>query len=481
MANTADIRHTLKTGADEALYLTPLSLDAGTLNLNSDKAFKARMIGESIQGAVETLDSNELKSGRNPSKKKLGNESSEGSLDFEFSPGTFDLLLESAFRGSFVADDTNMIKCQVTDGETHNEYKEGGYEKAILGADGLLDLAAANYSIEKLEVGTNDLEFDVLRKLGGADGEDLWQRYKHMKVNTFDIDVSTNSIVTGSFGFMGIDSPLRLPDADIVKDYGGEEKSQFVSSKVTGAEFVEQLKETSSSDEDQFVSTCGNLWINGQNITWSENVSISLNNNYERKNAIMVKKAISTTANRLDITGNYQSYVVKGKSEPVYNDAVKNNTVEIMFLLQDKEEDPNFIYLFQVRHAAFDAPSSSNNGTDSYEDTLSWSSFDEDPIAIYKITKKSSEEIPNVTDAAYDTDTETLTWTDATETAYVIVDAYDNKGNLVDRERKASGTETYTLPSSLSQEAGWYFVITNYVNRDDKYVAASGVKVVTES
>ena len=77
----------------------------------------------------------------------------------------------------------------------------------------------------------------------------------------------------------------------------------------SGADFIDYLASVESTKTDQFVSTCGNLWINGQNITWSENVSISLNNNLERKNAIMVKKAVATTANRLEETGDNLSNV----------------------------------------------------------------------------------------------------------------------------------------------------------------------------
>lgn len=388
MANTGDIQHTLKTGADEVLYLTPI--DPSTGKLDSANVIKARMTGESIQGSVESLESNELKSGRTPSKKKLGNESSEGSLDFEFSPDTFDALLASALRGIW-ATGANSIKTQFVDGK-YQTFSKNGNDTDILG-DLLPGLDPNDYDIKKLEVDTQSQEFDILRKLGGLSGEDMWQRYQKMGVNTFDIDVSTNSIVTGSFGFMGINSPKRVDD-DAIKTAYGNNSGDVVAGK-TGEEFIESLDSAESTNTDQFVSTCGNLWINGQNITHSENISISLNNNLERKNAIMVKKAIATTANRLDISGNYQSYVVKGDStyegsEPVYNAAVDNETVEIMFVLQDKETDPKNMYLFQIRHAAFDAPSSNNNGTDTYEDSLGYTSFDENPLAIYKISKKSA-------------------------------------------------------------------------------------------
>lgn len=394
MANKGDIQHTLKSGSDASLYLTPVTSD-GTISVGTDMAnvIKARMTGESIKGTIETLESNELKSGRFASKKKLGNESANGNLDFEFSPDTFDALIESAWRGEFKAwtGDTEpneyKIKSQWTDG-SYRKYSDTLVESSLFGVGGLMpDLDKTNYKVSELKVGSTPKEFDILRKIGGVPGEDLWQRYQRMGVNTFNINVDINSIVTGSFGFMGLNSPKRVDTNGIKTNVEEGYGSSSFSDSYTAETFVDGLENVKSTNTDQFVSTCGNLWINGQNITWGQNISIDLNNNLAQKYAIMVKKAIATTSNKLDITGNYKSYVVKGKSEDVYNAAVDNETCEIMFILQDKEDDPDKMYLFQVYKASFDAPDSNGNGTESYDDSYGYTSFDEEAVRILKIEK----------------------------------------------------------------------------------------------
>lgn len=418
MANTGDITHSLKASADGQIFLTRLKrqADGSYLPMASwdsegkkmSGAVLARLTGESITGNVETLESNELRKGRTPSKKKLGNESSEGSLDIEFSADTFDDLLAAAFRnewkdwtsdsktGSGVDKEPSAINphgddyiaCE--DGELITRWKDNEYNdsetflaKPLLGEDGLIkEATGAGYTVKELTCGSEDIKFDLLRKLGGLTDEDLFQRYENMNVNTFSLDVSINSIVTGSFGFMGTNSPKRL-DTDGIK---GEYPAKFNDTTTTPADYIDNLDTVKATSTDQYVSTQGNLWINGQNITWGENLTLEINNNLVQKNAIFVKKAIATVANTLDITGNYQSYVVKGKSEKVFNAAVENSTNEIMFLFQDKEVDPEKMYLFQIFKSSFDAPSSSS-GNDTYEDTLAWTSFEERACRVLKIEK----------------------------------------------------------------------------------------------
>ena len=416
MANTGDITHSLKASADGQIFLTRLVKQADGKYLPKAKwddtgkkmsdVVLARLTGESITGNVETLESNELRKGRAPSKKKLGTESSEGSLDIEFSADTFDDLLAAAFRNEWKdwtsdsktgADNKpsainpegdDYIAC--ADGEFITRWKNNEYNadetfnaKTLLGAAGLIkEATGTSYTIKELTCGSEDIKFDLLRKLGGVEGEDLYQRYENMNVNTFSLDVSINSIVTGSFGFMGTNSPKRL-DVDGIK---GAYPAKFNDTVTTPADYIDHLDNVKATSTDQYVSTQGNLWINGQNITWGENLTLEINNDLVQKNAIFVKKAIATVAQTLNITGNYQSYVVKGKSEAVYNAAVDNSTNEIVFLFQDKEVDPEKMYLFQIFKSSFDAPSS-NSGSDSYEDTLAWSSFEERACRVLKIEK----------------------------------------------------------------------------------------------
>lgn len=411
MANTGDITHSLKASADGQIFLTALVKQSDgsykpkasavynteeTEIIGLNNVVLARITGESISGGVESLESNEIRKGRTPSKRKLGNEYSEGSIDIEFSADSFDDLLAAVFRNewtTWTSDETSAINpagdghITCSTGQLITRWKDNEYNssetflaKDLLGSSGLIKEGTGTYTFKELTCGSEDIRFDLLRKLGGVIGEDLYQRYENENLNTFSLDVSINSIVTGSFGFMGTNSPKRLDTAGIKAAY----PATFNDGKTTAANYIDNLDKVKASETDQFVSTTGNLWINGQNITWGENITLEINNNLQRKNAIFVKKAIATVADTLDVSGSYQSYVVKGKSEAVYNAAVENATNEIMFVLQDKEVDPDKMYLFQIFKSSFDAPNS-GSGNGSYEDTLAWSSLKKELFVVSKL------------------------------------------------------------------------------------------------
>lgn len=372
------------------------------------------MTGESIKGTTETIESNELRKGSTPSKKRLGNESSEGSLDFELSPETFDDNLAAIFKNEWkrwTSDTSSAINFDETvcgAGEFltraivslgKDEFGNWGalyntkeaFEPRLLLNDGasghengLIDVPAGCI-VHELTCGSNEISYDILRHLGGVEDEDLYQRYKHMAVNTLSLDVQIGAIVTGSFGFMGTNNPIREDESGTRITYGGETAAQFVDGVTTGNKFMDNLPDQ-STDTDQFTAMDGNLWVNGKNITTGESLSLEINRNLEGKNAIFVKKRIATTSQRLDITGSLQSYIVFGETEELYNLAVQNKTNEIMFLFQDKEVNPEHLYLFQIFKSSFESPDTDNGGTDTSSDTYNFSSFEERAIRVLRIT-----------------------------------------------------------------------------------------------
>jgi hypothetical protein len=87
----------------------------------------------------------------------------------------------------------------------------------------------------------------------------------------------------------------------------------------------------------------------------------------------------------LDISGSLSSYVVFGETEELYNLAAQNKTNEILFMLQDKEVNPEYLYLFQIFESSFESPDA-GSGQDAIEDSYSYSSFNERALRILRIT-----------------------------------------------------------------------------------------------
>ena len=469
MANIGDIQHNLKTGADSELYFarevtSKASADYGKI-VTKKGVYKfpylTRMTGESIKGSTETIESNELRKGRTASKKRLGNESAEGNLDFELSPTTFDDNLAAAFRSEWrpwISDNDSPINLKKTAcnpgefltrcivelgkdqygnwGADYNDSEEFTprllLNDGTLGKENGLITVPAGSVVHELVCGSEDIKYDVLKHIGGVAEEDIYQEFPHMAINTFSLDVQIGSIVTGSFGFTGTSNPKRLDENETRKAFGYDTSARFEDASMNGNKYIDNLPDQ-STDTDQFVSTTGNLWLNGKNITHAMSLSMELNNNLERKNAIFVKKAIATTAQKLDITGDLRTYVVFDELK-LYNLAVENKTNELMFVFQDKEVNPEFMYLFQIFKSSFDAPDSSASGTDTFEDSMGYSSFEERAVRVLRIA------LPKIMDIGFEPAT---TWTDEgkitirpnvelTGTTYPVT--------VTDKLKKADGT-----------------------------------------
>jgi hypothetical protein len=137
----------------------------------------------------------------------------------------------------------------------------------------------------------------------------------------------------------------------------------------------------------QFTAREGFLYINGKQIEFAQSLSFSLDNGLTQKFAIFVPNAISTTPLTLDITGDLTTYLVGGESEAkkLFNQAVEDGTVELLFCLQDKLEDPTALYVFQIFNAKHTSNTIDGNGADTFNETLPWASFGEQACRIFRI------------------------------------------------------------------------------------------------
>lgn len=388
----------LKTGADSDIFI---SREVTSNGENSGKVLKrdgvyrfpylTRMTGNSIKGTTENIESNELRKGRVNSAPRKGNSSSDGSLDIELSPETFDDQLEAVFRGKWTPweSDTNSISNK--DG---NAYQKGyfatkcgtnGSRKLIDDGTGEGDAkglisCAEGCVVHELNPSDNDVKYSFLKKFGGAAGEDLYQEFAHMAVNSVSLDVAINEIITGSFEFMGGNNPEMLSTEAIKTELDG----RLIDN--TGANFVDNLPEKASGTL-QYTAREGFLYINGRQIEYASSLSFSLDNGLEKKYAIFVPNAISSTPLALDITGELTVYLVKDGSDQIFNEAVRDETVEILFCFQNKLENPDALYVFQLFKNKFTDNSVNLNGEDTVDVSLPFSNFDEEACRVFRIIK----------------------------------------------------------------------------------------------
>ena len=435
MIDKENIQHNLKTGADsDIIYIREVtdkkSADFGKLK-TVDGLYKfpvlSRSTGNSVSGTTDTIESNELRKGRTKSAPRRGNSSAEGSHDLELSPTTFDDLLEAAQRGEWKRweSDTDsainldhnaynpgffLTRCVDPSESEYNHEKNFGSRRLINDGvmgheDGMLKVPFGCV-VHELTCGTKDIKYSLLKKFGGVENEDLYQEFKHIAVNTLSLSVQIGAIVTGSFGLMGNNNPKLMTEDVARANFGGEDTDRFVDGVTTGNSFIENLP-VKSTDTDQFTSREGDLWINGKNITFATNLTLELNNGLEKKFAIFVKDAISTQPLSLDVTGDLTTYLVEGESDELYNSGIDDETNEIIFQFQNKEKDPDFIYLFQIFETKIGDQNLNSNGADTFDQSEPYSSFGERALRIFRVA------LPKVRDIEFTADE--TTWTDPGE------------------------------------------------------------------
>lgn len=437
----------LKTGADSDLIVAREVTDSKSPDLGKIKRndgifhfpYLTRRTGDSLTGTTENIESNELRHGRTRSAPRKGTSSSSGDINWEFSAETFDDMIESVFRGKWTRW-TKDPECSTTGYFKTKCGKTTGSKKLIYDStgtgddEGLVHVKDNNkdaFVVHELKCGTEDIKYSLMKKYGGVTGEDLWQEFCHCALNTMQLSVEINSIITGSFGIMGTNNPKLMNTGEAAIELqsrvqGATEyedllwKGQFSSTStyaendvvehdgkyyvcttaVTTAadwnsanwteldsdEYIENIPDK-ATDTIQFTAREGFLYINGEQIEFAQSLSFNLDNGLTQKFAIFVPNAISTTPLTLDITGDLSTYLVGGDSQAkkLFNDAVGDETVELVFCIQDKLDDPTALYLFQIFNAKHTENTINGNGEDTFDESLPWSSFGEQACRILRI------------------------------------------------------------------------------------------------
>ena len=528
----------LKTGADSDLIVAREVTQSNDANIGKIKRkdgiytfpYLTRRTGDTLTGTTENIESNELRHGRTRSAPRKGTSSSSGDINFEFSAETFDDMMEAAFRGKWrpwTSDEDSPSNKKGDDfaaGEFATKCGGTSGKKKLLGdiGSGAL-IESANYrkfKIHELNSETDDIKYSLLRKYGGQTGEDLWQEFTHMAVNNMQLSVEINSIITGSFGFMGTNNPKLLNSDEVARDFedrlstitGSEDlkdkgawaaATAYAEDDVVTAPSGEYYKCTlahtsgasfdateqanwqklesyayfeaipdHATDTMQFTAREGFLYINGKQIEFAQSLSFNLDNGLTQKFAIFVPNAISTVPLALDVTGDLSTYVVGGESaaKKLFNDAIDNEDIELLFCLQDKLEDPTALYVFQIFKAKHTENTINGNGEDTFDESLPWQSYGEQACRVFRI------DIPKPVDAKFDysgalTSEGTLTITpsvaisDMTGVTISVDDIISDGNGHTNKKSYSAGTPTIDGLITLNVTSNTSASVTNVVER----------------
>ena len=334
--------------------------------------FLTRRTGDSLVGTNEEITSSELRHGRTASKTKLGNASSSGSLDIEFSPETFDDQLEGVFRDKWVRwfqdGKSNLItKDYLTakghihvngDDGTYNQYYDDTYKgkrvsevpllytgsEAGTAADpfGLIKVSAekiggrtlnplGKYIAHELHIGNNPVKYAALSRIPITEKAVRYANYRHVEMGELNLNVTVNAIVTGSFNMNGSNNPdyytenpetgkIRMADQmnekKVMAKGEGDEYYSSTDYRDAAERFIATARETTKSTEtDQFTALDGFLYVNGHQLQFCSDLTMDLNNNLQAIYAIFVKNAIANLSPSLAVTGNITAYFTDGEKD----------------------------------------------------------------------------------------------------------------------------------------------------------------------
>ena len=461
MIDKSDILHNVKTGSDTELYLSRINVDKTSANFGKIKSaeglekfpYLTRTTGNSLKPTTEFIQSNELRKGGAESAPRPGNTSVDGSIDIELSPVTFDDNIACTFKNDWRrwASDTDsptnldhqfcapgffLTRANDTDETVYNDDENLKPRRLINdGAngheDGLLKIPAGCV-VHEMTFGKKAIEYNIVKKYGGVENEDMYHVFKGLTISTLDLNAQIGQIVTGSFGIIGNASSDIMTEDETRAYFGGEDTDKFEDGTTTGNAFVESLPEQ-ATDTDQFTTREGDLWINGKNITFAQTLAFNIDKNMDKLYALFVKNAISKISRKTAITCNLDTYLVP-ESKELYNMANNNKTFEILFAFEDKEVDPEFTYLFQIFSAKAEDKDLTASGEDNYDMSIPLRSFGERLCRVFRVA------LPKARDAQF---VPATTWVNAGEIVIrpnVAVVAADIPSlSVLDSLKKANG------------------------------------------
>lgn len=495
MIDKSNIQHNIKTGSDTDVFFSRINTDNKSADFGKIKSsngvdkfpYLSRTTGNSLKPVEEFIQSNELRKGGAESAPRPGNTSVEGSLDIELSPTTFDDNLAAAFDNEWTpwtSDNDSAINldhqyCQdgyfltranSTDESVYND-DEALKPRRLLndGAgkeDGLITVPAGCV-VHELTFGKKKIEYEVMKKYGGVEDEDMYHVFGRLAIGSVDLDAQIGSIVTGSFGFMGDTSTDIMTEDEARAHFGGEDTDKFEGGWSTGNAYMDNLPELSTST-DQFTTREGDMWINGKNITFAQSMTFNVDKNMDKKYALFVKNPIAKTSQKKAITANLSTYLVP-ESKELYNIANKNKTFELLFAFEDsgymndsfKDEDkPQFIYLFQIFSAKSEDKDLSASGADDYNMSIPLRSFGERLCRVFRIA------LPKVRDVEF-----------------APADTWTAPGKITVRPNvpvTSSDISTLAVTVVLKKENGQEIETKNYTSAGAS-VKDSGLVEITES
>lgn len=336
-----------------------------------------RYTGESLENSISTEKSKEIRSDRMLSDLQVVDSSPSGSFDFEMSASTFDLLIESALMGSWsaqlaiagVAGDistttaTGAANLSSTTAGKFTNVKLGqyvrlsGFTSAVNGFYQVIDKidnqslelfpvpgaaetpagTAAKVDGSMLRNGVTEQSYTLIKEFNDTTVQ-TFRIFRGMRVTGMSLNMSTGSLLTGSFNFIG-------------------KSQEDTETAIVGATRVP----TTSTEVMNCVSNIKNITQDGGAVGSDGSImslTLELDNQHREQKGIGVLGNVGVSAGTLSVTANASQYFEDLDQSTKF----KNSTAfAFSYRLQDNAGNSYIITLPRSKYETFAASASGEN------------------------------------------------------------------------------------------------------------------------
>ena len=329
---------------------------------------EVRNTEDNISLVRDSFVSDERRGDRGIHDMRLGNKQPAGDISFEFSYGAFDdFLLAGLGASAWVAPYTNLTVSVTVDEEAKTYTRATGswltsgvkvgdtitvtgltttadnitakvtaVTATILtfgDATGLVDITVAeegvfNTDARVIKKGSTITSFAIEKAFTDVNE---YQLYTGGIVNTVNLEVSPNAMITGSFGMLFQDA-----------ENGSTDYHNDITGVVTNRPF------------DAFT---GYIKENDTTNSIASSLSISLDNGFERNFVLMQNTAPQMTSGKSNVTGSVTLYF---SDSIIYDKFVNETESSIELRLADDENNGYVITLPRIKYTSADTPVSSD-------------------------------------------------------------------------------------------------------------------------
>jgi len=312
-------------------------------------AQQMRITGESLGFNIESITSAEIRSDRAVTDLIQTGANPSGGFNFEFSPQAFDKLIEGAMWSSW-STYTWTTAATITNGTTEKDYTFARVHEDVLDSTNPLIMA-----------------------------------FTGMVCNSWNMTVSANSVISGSFDYIGKTATVT----NDATSYGGTEL--YGTTDYTAAPAYEVMNAVTDAASANIkmgaVSTTPTATLADSNV-YVQDMSFSIANNVRGQAAVGVLGNADIGVGQLDVTGNLTAYLA---NKDMYAYFLANTARSFLFTLGDSSAKNTYTFHFPNIKFESDAINASGANSDVMEN-LTWRALYDSTFGYtMKITRSANQ------------------------------------------------------------------------------------------